>query len=201
VHSYKTYGIISGISFILWWGLSPLLLPLESLRMDYSLLILDPAWLPLNLLQVLAILALTMFFLEFSRRHYRESAPAGLFKCLEVVGLFCFSGVAFYEAFLWPIVAANAPGLLNVVSGPVYTSGIYLIATSVGIFAFMFGNIYLGIQIFRQNRVVAVFYIAGVVFLCFSYVSGDIRYVLQTAGIMLMGLGLIAIGLLKRKEA
>lgn len=195
--SIKVYGPISGFCFVLWWWSFLLFLPFGSLRDDYSLLIRDPMWLPVNLLQVIGIIAFAMFFLEYAIAYYPKTKAAGLFKLLSMVGIAGFCGVAFYETFLWPVIAQEVPRILDVVSGPIYTSTLFMVSTGIAILAFMAGNIYLGIQMRNQSKWISVIFIAGVVLHCLGYMAGAVRYIVQSAGITMMSAGLISIGFKK----
>ena len=192
--SIKVWSFVAGVSYFTWWWSFLFFLPLDKLKEDYSILISSNCWIPINLLQVIGAIAFTMFFVEFSNHFYSDNTKAAVFKLLQVIGLFCFCGVAFYESFLWPIVAKRAPEILNVVDGPIYTSNLFIIPTGVAILAFMTGNIYLGIQFVKTNKLVSLIYIGGITLFCLGYLSGSARYIVQSIGITLLTTGFLGIG-------
>lgn len=191
---------IAGFSYsIFWWGYF-IFLPFDQVMTDYPAVINHPLWVPLNCFQVFGIVSYILFFIDFSRGSYQENASGRLFMVLQVIGFVTLSGIAFFETFLWPIIAINSPSLLILKTSPIYASSIFLTPVIIGLFAYLVSNIYLGIKLGRVNRILSFIYIAGVVGFSLGPVTGPLRYVVQSIGITGLALSLVSFAFIKSKK-
>ncbi|HPR31174.1 MAG TPA: hypothetical protein PLK12_03720 [Prolixibacteraceae bacterium] len=188
--------LITGASLLLWWWSYTLFLPFKQVSVSYATLINHPAWIPVNSLEVLMVISWMIFLLFYATGELGELGKRKAFMMVfMVIGLFVYSGVAFYEAILWPIIAPVDPDLLSVTNGPIYTSTLFMVATSLGILSFGIGNMMLGATFYRRHgKGIGLVVLLGTFLLCTSYFSGPIRYFSQTAGITLLGVGYFWLG-------
>lgn len=188
---FSSFGIISGVSFNIWWWLFPIFLPLNQLLIDYSILIKNDYWIPINIFQVIGIISFLLFSIEFYKNFYDEKILGKIFFVLTIIGSFIFCGVAFYETFLWPIIAQSNSEILNIKNGPIYNNMLFIFPTGIGILAFLIGNVYAGIMSIKKiNKLSGIIFIIGISFYCLGFLSGSIRYTIQSIGIVFLGLGL-----------
>lgn len=199
MRAMKVYGIVTGVCFLLWWWSFLLFFPLENLRDAYSVIILDRMWIPVNMLEVVGVITYAGFFLEYSNAVYRKTKTAALFKLLFLIGIAGLCGFAFYETFLWPIIAANAPQVLDIVSGPIYTSPLFNGASIAAILSYWAGCIYLGISAWKRGRIISLVYTIGVSLHCLGYLAGPLRYVVQSVGYTLFTAGLAGLAIVMAK--
>lgn len=197
------FSILMGCSLIVWWWSYLFFLPIDSIYSNYAELILHKAWIPINLLQVIGVFSGLLMSVFFFKKMIDQPKTSDIiwFSAL-CFGYFIYSSVAFYETFLWPLIAGNSPDLLKIVGGPIYSSSLFNGSTGIGILAFCAGNIWLAFKMMKvTNKLTGWILISGVVILCLSYTSGSIRYIAQTTGITVLSLGYLLFGILfARKE-
>lgn len=185
------YAVITGISYFLWWWALYFFLPVDQVMTDYPALINNKFWLPINLLQILGILSFTLFIVEYSALQFRESKRDIVIKIFFAFAIFGFSGVSFYEAFLWPIIASSNPSLLYLHNSPIYKNAIFLISTGICILSFMIAGIFLGLNFKKQFFKTGIIFIAGIILFCMGYMVGPIRYIVQSVGLSAWTIGLL----------
>jgi hypothetical protein len=183
--------VLVGALLVLFGVLPTLFLPTSDPLLQW---VLDPDWSWLNglalIMTVLTPLALTSIYLEQVEGAGRLGFVGFVMAFL---GSMLFSSVQFDEAFLWPILAAEAPGFLDPV-GPMLTdpgfSTVYLLMGML----FILGFILFGIATLRANvfpRAAAVLLIMGV-----PLFAGGMFFppLVRAAGALLAGAGLIWMG-------
>ncbi|MDH5657497.1 MAG: hypothetical protein OEZ34_16405 [Spirochaetia bacterium] len=197
---FKIYGIVSGVSYFLWWWGFYFLLPLDEIMENYPALINHRFWIPVNLLQVSGVLFFFLFLLEFIKRYFQNKLTAEILKILTAVGVFGLSGIAFYETFLWPSVAANAPELLLLKNSPIYSGSLFLISTGTIILSFMISSIYIGILMRRESAAAGIVFGIGIFLFCMGYMAGEFRYILQSFGLTGWTAALVYYGFINLSE-
>lgn len=194
---------LCGGLYAIWWWSYTLILPWRLVWTDYAALVRHAAWIPVNLLEVAAVIAGFLFLVFYMLSHDTEEAvKTGKSRSfltmlvLLAIGYVTYAGVAFYEAILWPIFAVHAPDTINVLSGAVYRSSLFNVSTMIGIICFVSGNILFGIRVMkRYSRVWGIVLIAGMAALAPAYICGGLRYVFQTIGVTLFGVASFVVGL------
>ncbi len=188
------YPLITGICYLCWWWGFVFFLPFGNVLTDYPSLINNPAWIPVNLFEVVGIIFFMLFFKNVIKDYYKDTIIDEFMIISMFIGFFCFCGVAFYETFLWPVLALHAPDILHIVHGPIYTSPLFVIPTIIAILFFLAGNVYMGIRLIKAYRVVSIVYCIGMVIFLFGYLAGSVRYIAQATGLSLFSIAFILIG-------
>ncbi len=192
------YSILAGASYFIWWWSFSLILPdadFSAVINNYPGIIKNPLWIPINLFQLIGITSLVLFFNDFSAVKFKKNFIDIISKILFTIGLVLFSGIAFYETILWPIVADNAPEILDLRNSPIYASPLYLTTTGIAILFFMLGGLSIGNKIRHDFRITGIIFSTGLVIFCLGYLAGPVRYIVQSIGLSAWTLALIYTGI------
>lgn len=81
----KTEGLLSllgSIALFVWWFAMPLFLPLADAENNFQNLVLDPQWLALNLIGLIAVILLVLGFPGFYLKHHQKLKSSGFISLL-----------------------------------------------------------------------------------------------------------------------
>ena len=114
--------------FLLWWVLLGTLLPVNAPLVD---LVLDENWVSVNMLGLIAAVLVPLCLVGLYARQVEKIGILGLLGfLLASFGSILFASLQFEETIAWPVLAIQAPALLDV-QGPLISnqafSTIYLI--------------------------------------------------------------------------
>jgi hypothetical protein len=107
--------IIGGITLLVWWILMPVFLPVSEAAENFKNMILNPAWLPVNLIGLIATLAITLGFPGFYFARFESYGKWGFIgSVMAILGLILYSCIQYYETLIWPAAAIHYPDLVQV---------------------------------------------------------------------------------------
>jgi hypothetical protein len=192
--------VLSGFLLIIWWILVGISQMSSGSGSSLSQIVQTPAWVPINLIAVVASLLL---ILGLMRILFEDSADLGLLGflgfiiCIIVVTL--FTAMQFDETFVWPLLATHADSLLEI-KGPMFTNPAFFAAYIImGIF-FIVGFVFIAVQSLRR----AIFpKIPSILIIIGAPIYGGGLYVpmiARTIGLILLGISFIWIGFFKMKN-
>ncbi|HLE29114.1 MAG TPA: hypothetical protein VI793_13400 [Anaerolineales bacterium] len=189
--------ILSGVSLALFWFSFPLLLPLQDLRSNYVNLVLDSDWVTVNALDIIGI---TLGLLGLIGLYAKQVEKAGILGfvgfLLTFIGLALLEGIAFYETFIWPVLAVQAPTLLSF-QGPLYTNTTFLLGSGLGLMTNGVGIILFGAAMLRAGilpRWGVLLLTVGAPLYGFGALFGELAIVLRSIGVALYAVGLAWLG-------
>ena len=139
------FSLIGSIGLITWWFSMPLFLPIADAADNFQNLVLDPQWVPLNLLGLISVILLLIGFPGFYLKYYdRYNAMGFIGLILACTGLILYACIQYYETLLWPAAARIYPDLLKtggaLVSGdPLVTAGLIISGIILGTGYILFG--------------------------------------------------------------
>jgi hypothetical protein len=190
--------LIGSIALFAWWFAMPLFLPLADAEENFQNLVLDPQWITLNLIGLMAVIFLVLGFPGFYLKSFEKSRSPGFIGLIVTCsGLILYACIQYYETLLWPAAARVYPELLE--TGGILLSGdpgivTGLIASGVLLSA---GYILFGISALRSR----VYPRLAVWFLMFGapLFGMGILFPLRTVGLILFCAGTIWLALELRK--
>lgn len=187
----------AGTFYLLFWYLYMLLLPFNQIQVNYSKVINSPNWYFVNIFQIIALLSFILFFNNVKSKIYSEGITAKVMVVFQNIGFFCLVGLAYSETILYPIIAKEAPDLLNLSNGKIYTNIIVMCVSISSVLLFMVSNIYFGIKLRKYFPVLGIVFGIGMTIFLLGFAVGNVRYIIQTCGLTIYCISLIIMGIRK----
>jgi len=198
--------IVSAVLLLLFWFLFAILLPLNEVPTNYHLLILDPNWLLVNILGVFGFVLALVGILGLFFKQYNELTWYGVVGFLiTFVGQVFYNAGMYYETFIWPILAASDPTLVELSTGPIYSNPVFFAMQMVAGTMYAVGFLIFAISAFRSKafstRPTSKWAILPLVLGVIMFIPGFFPYVVRTIGIVVYAIGIVWVGvILIRKE-
>lgn len=152
--SFPAVHVVAMVLLVVWWLALGLALPVAEAANHFETMILNPCWVPVNLIGLVAcvLLVLTLPVLYFDERHRRNTLGfAGL--VVAEIGLVLFASIQYYETFLWPVVAQANPELVRFDGALVLGDPLVLVPLIASGGFLGVGYLLLGIALFRERMV------------------------------------------------
>ena len=195
--SYRLSGFIAGACYLAFWYSYLFFLPVARIASNYAAVVNSRGWMFVNIFQIFAVIAFVQFYHSIKNGIYAKNFVVTVMNAMQLVGFFCFMGIAFSETFVWPIVAKVNPDMLNVYTGELFTNKVLMGFDIASVLLFMAGNVYFGLKLRKYFPVMGIVFLVGMTLFCLGFASGSARYVVQTIGLTLFSVALIAIGMKK----
>lgn len=159
---------------------------------NYSAMVQNPAWIPVNVFYLIATILLFPGIIALYIKIAEKSGIPGLTAFwITLLAIIWYSCIQFYETFFWPVIASESPLLFKEVGFNPSDTIIYtqLILSAV---AWAAGFILLGIVTgkasFVSKKMVFIFTLGALLF------GVGMMFPIRTAGVLLFGYGLIKYG-------
>jgi hypothetical protein len=176
----------------------PIFLPVTDAAEHFQEMVLDPAWIPVNLVGLISVILITLGFPSFwLKYHEKLKGPGTAGLVISSAGLVLFTAIQYYETLIWPAAAGVAPDLVGadgeLVSGnPAVVAGLLASGILLGTGYILFGVSLLKARVFPKLPV--WFLLIG------APVFGNaILFPLRTIGLVLFCTGTIWLSLKIRK--
>jgi len=194
---YRLSSFIAGACYLIFWYSYLIFLPVSQIIPNYAGVVNSGCWFFVNVFQIFAIIAFVQFYFAIKNVIFEKTILATIVNLMQLIGFFCFMGIAFSENFVWPIAAKVLPDMLNVNTGAIFTNKGLMGFNIVSVLLFMTSNIYFGLKLRKYFPVMGVVFLAGMTLFCLGFASGSVRYAVQTVGLTVFSLAFISIGLKK----
>ena len=158
--SYRLSGFIAGACYLAFWYSYLFFLPVARIASNYAAVVNSRGWMFVNIFQIFAVIAFVQFYHSIKNGIYAKNFVVTVMNAMQLVGFFCFMGIAFSETFVWPIVAKVNPDMLNVYTGELFTNKVLMGFDIASVLLFMAGNVYFGLKLRKY------FPVMGIVFSC-----------------------------------
>ena len=183
--------ILVGVLIFLF-GISPsILLPTTEPLLNW---VLDNNWVTLNLFAFLLTILLPLSFIGLYAKQIERIGILGFIGfILTFIGSMLYVGVQFDETFTWPVIAVQAPALLDL-QGPMFTNPLFSMIFFLMALILIPGIIMFGIATIRAGilpRWGALILIIGLPFACGGFV---IQQILRTIGSIFAAIGFSWLG-------
>ncbi|MHA2423294.1 MAG: hypothetical protein ACXAEF_00770 [Candidatus Thorarchaeota archaeon] len=186
--------IISAVFLLLFWFLYAILLPINEVPANYHLLILDPDWLIVNGLGVIGFVLALVGVLGIFFKQFDDISEVGILGFLiTFVGQVLYNAGIYYETFIWPVLAASDPTLIDLSTGPIYSNPVFFIMLILAGSLYAFGFLIFGYSTYKTNSFPKwgiLLLVIGVVL----FTPGFFPYLIRTMGIVVYAIGLIWVG-------
>ncbi len=195
------YSFLAGASYLIWWWSFLYLIPDQSMTglIDhYSEMVKNPLWIPINSLQFIGMVSFILFYIDYSTISFKRNYANEFLRLVFVIAMVGFSGTAFYETILWPIIAESVPELLNLKNSPIYSNTFYLTFTGGIVLSFMLGGLNIGRYIWKDSKKVGFLFSSGIALFCLGFLSGPVRMIVQSIGITFWTVVLMYMGVSKK---
>lgn len=114
--------LAGAIGLMIWWFSMPVFLPVSDAAEHFQEMVLDPAWIPVNLVGLISVVLITLGFPAFWMKYHEKLKSPGIAGLIIAsAGLILFTAIQYYETLLWPAAAGYAPDLVR--SGGELVSG------------------------------------------------------------------------------
>ena len=170
----------------------------EIANQNFSALVQNPAWVPINIFYLIATILLLPSILGLYLVQSKQSGNLGfisfLITSLAAIWYIC---IQFYETFFWPLIAAESTILFQAVGFSPSNKLIFIQLMLSGV-PWLIGFILLGIISFRSNlfkKWIVLFYTIGAVLFGIG-----MAFPIRTIGIILFCIGMVKIGIVLLKE-
>lgn len=190
-----TFLSLAGILLIVWWILLGLSQLSASSGASLAAMAMTPLWLPANIVGIIATVLLVVGLSAFFTRAAPDSDTLGfLATTVSMAGVLLFGALQFDETFVWPVLAQDAPMLLEP-GGPMLGAPPFFAAyVSMGVL-FAAGFILLTAHSIRRAALPLVLNLL-LVFGALLFAGGVLVPVaVRTAGVLIFGGALIWAGL------
>lgn len=186
--------LVSGILLLVWWILMGVLLPSTTKEIQLVNLVLNKGWLFVNLIGLIGMLLLPLGLVGLYYKQHEKVGIMGLIGFIfAFLGTILYICVQFEETFMWPIIAANFPKLLEA-KGPIFTNNIFSTTYIIMGVLFIVGFILISaVSILKAilPRIASVFLLIGAIL----FGAGMfIPLVIRTIGITLFSISLCWLG-------
>jgi hypothetical protein len=192
--------VISAVSLLSFWFLYAILLPINEVPTNYHLLLLDPDWLLVNGLGVMGFVLALVGVLGIFFKQFNELSELGMLGFLVTfVGQILYTASIYYETFIWPILAASDPTLINLSTGPIYANPIFSIMLIIAGSMYGFGFLIFGYSTYKTDsfpKGAILILVIGVGI----FTPGFFPYIVRTVGIIAYAIGLIWAGYVLMKQ-
>ena len=165
---------------------------------NYLAMVQNPAWLPVNVIYLLATLLLIPGIIAIYLQGLEDKGIPGQFALwITLLAIIWYSCIQFYETLFWPVIASESPLLFKEVGFNPSNTIIYtqLILSAV---AWGAGFILLGIVTsktsFISKRMVFIFTLGALLF------GVGMMFPIRTVGVLLFSYGLIKYGIALRRN-
>ncbi len=138
--------LLSGVLFLLWWGLMGLMLPSSGTFLN---MVLASNWVAVNMLGLVVAVLIPLCLVGLYAKQIEKVGILGLLGfLLAFIGSILYASLQFEETIAWPILAVHAPSLLDA-QGPLLSNQTFsLIYLLMGLL-YMLGFILFGIATMR----------------------------------------------------
>jgi len=201
--SIITLNKLSGISllvsctcFLLFFGLYAVLLPINADNSNYASLLASHAWIPVNLIQLIAIVTGIFGALGLVPKDTEQTGCLGIVGLVILItGYIMMAGLSFIETFAWATLGRLIePTQMQTIASDSLRTQPFQTASTLGFHLFSLGYILLGSTLFAAHiypRWMTACLIAGALLLSTSFLLGALRYKLSPIALLLLGGGLI----------
>jgi hypothetical protein len=188
--------ILGSILLLVYSVLFPLLLPMDEMLTDFTLLVLNPNWI---WIAVVAFAGITMMIFGFAAVYtkiYEESGLAGLlgFIFIEIAYIFQACKVT-WEIFLWPVIASNQASLFLLHDLVIKNSALVAVFRGIASVTIVIGIILFCLALLRSKsypKLGGILIFVG----AFMYGLGPfLSVIVAMAGIFILSIGCTIIGL------
>ncbi len=189
--------IICAVLLFLSWFSIGVFMWTEISNQDFSALVQNSAWIPINIFYLIATILLLPgiigLYLQQLEKYGNWSLAAFLVTLLAIIWYSC---IQFYETFFWPLIAAESPSLFQAVG---FSPSNKLIYTQLMLSAIPWavGFILLGIFTYRSNFIakwaVILFTFGAVLF------GIGMAFPIRTLGVIIFCIGLIKYGIVLKR--
>ena len=190
--------ILCAILLFLSWFSIVIFMWDEITKQNFSALVQNPAWIPVNIFYLIATILLLPSVLGLYLVQSEKSGNWGFLSfAISSLAVIWYSCIQFYETFFWPLIAAESTTLFQAVGFSPSNKLIFLQLILSGI-PWLVGFVLLGIVSFRSNlfsRWVILLYTIGAVLF-----GVGMAFPIRTLGIILFCTGMIKIGTFLLKE-
>lgn len=186
---------LSGLLLIVWW----LLLGLSQLSGgsggSFASMVLTPAWLPVNILGLVATLLLAVGLCAFLTRASPDIGVLGFVgTVVSIAGVVLFDALQFDETFVWPVLAQHAP-LLMEPDGPIFRNpAFFAVYIAMGVL-FAVGFVLLAAHSIRRATLPLVLNVLLLVGALLFAGGALVPIVVRTVGVLMFGSALIWAGI------
>ena len=195
--SYRLPCFIAGVCYLIFWYSYLIFLPVSLIASNYAGVVNSQGWFFVNVFQIFAIIAFVQFYHSINSAIFNKGIFVKIMNIMQLIGFFCFMGIAFSETFVWPILAKASPNMLNVNTGEIFTNKVLMTFDIVSVLLFMTSNIFFGVKLRKYFPVMGVVFLVGMTLFCLGFASGSIRYAVQTIGLTLFSFAFISMGIKK----
>lgn len=190
---------LCAILLLLSWCSIGLFMWAEISSQDFSAMVQNPAWIPINIFYLIATLLLIPGTIGLYNHLGDKTGKLGLWGfLLTLLGIVWFTCIQFYETFFWPVIASESPALFQAV-GFSPTNSLIRIQYLLSGAPWLIGFILIGVATFKSGLVAKW---AAVIFIVGAALFGvGMAFPLRTLGVILLCIGLFKIGTALRKLA
>ena len=180
------------ILFLSWFSIGIFMWD-EIANQNFSALVLNSAWIPINIFYLIATILLLPSVLGLYLVQSEKSGNLGFISyIITSFAIIWYTCIQFYETFFWPLIAAESTALFQAVGFSPSNSLIFIQLMLSGV-PWLIGFVLLGIISFRSklfaNWVVILYTIGAVLF------GIGMAFPVRTLGIVLFCIGLLKIGI------
>lgn len=165
---------------------------------NFSAMVQNPAWIPINVIYLLATILLAPGIVALYIQQAEKIGTLGLTAFwITLLAIFWYTCIQFYETFFWPIIASESPLLFQAV-GFYPSNNIIYIQLMLSAIPWAVGFIHLGIFAikteFIAKRIVWIFTIGALLF------GVGMMFPIRSLGVILFSYGLIKYGNVIRRK-
>ena len=140
--------LTGAIGLLLWWFSMPIFLPVTDAAEHFQEMVLDPAWIPVNLVGLISVILITLGFPSFwLKYHEKLKGPGTAGLVISSAGLVLFTAIQYYETLIWPAAAGVAPDLVRADGELVSGNAILFPLRTIGLVLFCTETIWLSLKI------------------------------------------------------
>ncbi|MHA2282882.1 MAG: hypothetical protein ACXAC5_18730 [Promethearchaeota archaeon] len=176
------------------------MLPIYEVPTNYHLLVLDPDWLIVNGLGVIGFVLALVGILGIFFKQFNDLTELGVIGFLiTFVGQVLYNAGIYYETFIWPVLAESDPNLINLSTGPIYTSPVFFTMLILAGSMYAIGFLIFGYSTYKAKtfpKWAILILVIGVIF----FTPGFFPYIVRTLGIIVYAGGLIWVGYVLFKQ-
>lgn len=189
--------LLAGVALLIYWYSYAIFLPYRELSTTLSILVKNKHWKWINTLGVIGALAgllgqAGLYVLQMEK----GSGTATIGFYVATMGTAMILGTMLWDTILWPILARYDERFLDF-QGPIYTSKTFLPYFAISGLIYSVGYVLVGIGIVQSGVLPQLTgYLIGIGAPAFGLgaMFGKMQVYPRTAGITMMGIGLIWIG-------
>lgn len=197
---YKFSGfssILCAILLFLSWFSIGILMWGEISAGDFSAMVQNPAWLPVNIFYLVAtILLLPGVIALYIKQSELTGVPGLIAFGITMLAIVWYTCIQFYETFFWPVIAAESPSLFKAVGFSPSNNAIYL-QLMLSAVPWTVGFILLAIVTIKSRLIAkwtVVLFTAGALLF-----GAGMMFPVRSIGVILFSYGLIKYGIVIRK--